>query len=232
MLRIRNLSVRYGRFQALTDVTLDIREGGYVHGIIGPNGAGKSTFMDAVTGRRRPSSGQVLLDGADISRKSVGWRRRAGISRSFQKTSIFPEATIGAQLNLVARHLDAENLDKTIEVLDLAGHMDDRAGSVAYGIQRRVDVALALLGKPRVLLLDEPGAGLSTEETLNLFRHLQDLVRETGVSAIVVEHDVHAVFSCCERISVLDLGRHLMTGTSDEVRADHRVITAYLGSST
>jgi branched-chain amino acid transport system ATP-binding protein len=231
MLKVDNISVHYGRFQALSDVSLEIGETGSLHGVIGPNGAGKSTLMDAIVGRRRLSRGKIYYRGEDISARSVTWRRKNGMARSFQKSSIFPSLTVAEQLNLVADHLSDDQVDDVISVMDLGDCLDQKTGSIAYGVQRRVDVALALLGRPQILLLDEPGAGLSAAETLGLFHHLKQLVRERNITAVVVEHDVDAVFSTCDRITVMDLGRHLATGLPAEIRADQRVITAYLGSA-
>jgi branched-chain amino acid transport system ATP-binding protein len=153
------------------------------------------------------------------------------MARSFQRTSIFQDLTVYEQLHLVAQHLGDDRLEDVIEVMDLADYLDQKAGRIAYGVQRRVDVALALIGRPHLLLMDEPGAGLSAAETLRLFEHLRDLVRERKIAAVVVEHDVDAVFACCGTVTVLDLGRHLATGTPHEVRADHRVVAAYLGTA-
>jgi branched-chain amino acid transport system ATP-binding protein len=231
MLKIEKLSVSYGSVRALTDVDLEVRGDSVLHGIIGPNGAGKSTLLDAVCGRRRPTAGTVRYCGEDITRRSISWRRRQGMARSFQRTSIFQDLTVHEQLRLIAQHLGDNRLDDVIEAMDLGGYLKEKAGRIAYGVQRRVDVALALIGQPRLLLMDEPGAGLSAAETLRLFEHLRDLVRERKIAAIVVEHDVDAVFACCGVVTVLDLGRHLATGAPDEIRADRRVIAAYLGTA-
>ena len=231
MLQIEKLSVSYGSVRAVADVDLEVRGDGVLHGIIGPNGAGKSTLLDAVCGRRRPTAGTVRYCGEDITRRSISWRRRQGMARSFQRTSIFQDLTVHEQLRLVAQHLGDDRLDDVIEAMDLGGYLREKAGRIAYGVQRRVDVALALIGRPRLLLMDEPGAGLSAAETLHLFEHLRDLVRERNIVAIIVEHDVDAVFACCGVVTVLDLGRHLATGTPGEIRADHRVVAAYLGTA-
>jgi branched-chain amino acid transport system ATP-binding protein len=231
VLQIENLSVSYGSVRALSDVDLEVRGDGILHGVIGPNGAGKSTLLDAVCGRRRPVAGTVRYRNEDITRRSVAWRRRRGMARSFQRTSVFQDLTVQEQLQLVAHHLGDNRLDDVIEVMDLTGYLHQKAGRIAYGVQRRVDVALALIGRPHLLLLDEPGAGLSAAETLHLFEHLRDLVRERKIAAVVVEHDVDAVFACCGKVTVLDLGRHLATGTPQEIRADHRVVAAYLGTA-
>jgi branched-chain amino acid transport system ATP-binding protein len=153
------------------------------------------------------------------------------MARSFQRTSIFQELTVHEQLRLVAQHLGDDKLNDVIEVMDLTGYLDQKAGRIAYGVQRRVDVALALIGRPHLLLMDEPGAGLSAAETLHLFEHVRDLVRERNIAAVIVEHDVDAVFACCDTVTVLDLGRHLATGTPEAIRSDHRVIAAYLGTA-
>src|SRR5580765_3462769 len=231
MLRVEDLSVSYGSVQALEGVSFEVAEKGRLHGVIGPNGAGKSTLMDAITGRRKPTRGRVLVDGEDITDRPIAWRRKRGMSRSFQRTSIFPGLTVREQLELVASQLGEPDLEQIIDAFELRGVADEIADSIAYGDQRRVDIALAMIGRPKLMLLDEPAAGLSTTETIALFEHLTVLVRQRGVTALVVEHDVDAVFRFCDDITALDLGRLLVTGKPAEVRADVRVISAYLGTA-
>ena len=231
MLRIEDLSVSYGSVQALEGVNLEVAQRGVLHGIIGPNGAGKTTLMDAIPGRRKPSRGRVFVNGVDISAHSVEARRRAGMSRSFQRTSIFPGLTVREQLELVASQLGEPNLDEIVDAFELRAALDEPADSIAYGDQRRVDIALAMVGKPSLMLLDEPAAGLSTTETISLFEHLQKLVKQRGVTALVVEHDVDAVFRFCDDVTALDLGQLIVTGKPDVVRKDARVIAAYLGTA-
>jgi len=226
----RGMTVRYGAVIANADIDIAL-EPGLVHGVIGPNGAGKSTFIDALSGRRRPTSGQVLLDGDDITRRSIRWRRHHGISRSFQRTSVFGSMTVRSQLELVARRNGETALEEIIETLGLGPVADAVCSEIAYGTQRSVDLAIALIGRPRVVLLDEPCAGLVADESVRMLQHVQDLCRQRDVAALLVEHDVDGVFRTCDRITVLDLGRVLSTGAPAEVRADPAVIKAYLGSA-
>jgi len=231
MLRVEDLSVSYGNVKALDGVSLEVAQRGVLHGVIGPNGAGKSTLMDAITGRRQPTRGRVFVDGRDITQQSVVQRRRSGMSRSFQRTSIFPGIRVGEQLELVASQLGEKDLAGIVDALELGAVYDDVADSIAYGDQRRVDIALALVGQPSLMLLDEPAAGLSTTETVALFEHLAAVVRQRNVTALVVEHDVDAVFRFCDTITALDLGRLLASGTPAEVRGNPLVIAAYLGTA-
>ena len=157
------LTRRYGGFAALKGVSLQLRPG-EVRGLIGPNGAGKSTLMDALCGRGGVTGGQVFLGGREISGLSAQARRRAGLSRSFQKTSIFPDLKVREQVMVAARMAEIDNTDEVLSALGLDGLADRRAADIAYGDQRRLDLALALVGRPSVLLLDEPAAGLSIED--------------------------------------------------------------------
>ncbi len=153
------------------------------------------------------------------------------MSRSFQRTSIFPGISVGEQLELVASQLGEDDLDGIVDTLELGAVYDEIADSIAYGDQRRVDIALALIGQPSLMLLDEPAAGLSTSETVTLFEHLAAVVRKRNVTALVVEHDVDAVFRFCDSITALDLGRLLASGSPAEVRGNPLVIAAYLGTA-
>src|SRR5258708_1059909 len=207
MLKIEKLSVTYGSVPPLTEVDLEARAHAMLH--------------DAVCGRRRPTAGTVRYRDQDITRRSVAWRRRQGMARSFQRTSVFQDLTVYEQLHLVAQHLGDEQLDDVIEVMDLAGYLDQKAGRIAYGLQLRADVALALIGRPHLLLMDEPGAGLSAAETLRLFEHLRDLVRERKIAAVVGEHDVAAGFRRCGPVPPPHLGPHLSTRPPPGSRSDH-----------
>lgn len=226
----RGLTVRYGAHVALDGVDITL-EPGVVHGVIGPNGAGKSTFIDALSGRKRPSSGTVTFEGAEITRRSVRWRRRHGLARSFQRTSVFGSMTVGEQLEMIARRNDEPDLEEIVATLGLEAVRDRVCSEIAYGTQRSVDLAIALIGRPKVVLLDEPCAGLVHDESVRMLQHVRDLCKERDVAALLVEHDVDGVFRTCDVITVLDLGKVLASGTPEDVRADENVIRAYLGSA-
>lgn len=229
MLTIEHIRASFGSVVALSDVSMEVDEG-TVHGVIGPNGAGKSTLMNVLSGTLRPKRGTVRLDGMGITTKSIQWRRRHGLSRSFQRTSIFPALSVSEQLLLVARG-DSSQVAQVAKTFNLQSVLDKRADTIAYGDQRRVDIALAVVGDARLLLLDEPAAGLTVQETADLFGHLTEFVHQDGLTALIVEHDVDAVFGSCDVVTVLDLGSVIMTDSPGTVRTDPRVIEAYLGSA-
>ena len=228
LLEARGLVFGYGRQRALDSFELTVEEGS-IHGLIGPNGAGKSTCIDVLSGRLRPASGRVILAGRDITRRPPQWRRMNGLARSFQRTSVFATLTVTEQLDLAARRVGETDLPAIVEALGLEAHLDRPCASISYGDQRRVDVALALVGHPRLVLLDEPSAGLSAGESVRLGEHIRSLAAQRGLSVLLVEHHLEVVFNVCDRVTVMNLGSELMTGTPDEVRADDRVRTAYLG---
>ncbi|SEG17081.1 ABC transporter ATP-binding protein [Marinobacterium lutimaris] len=231
---VRDLVVDYGGVRAIDGVHLEINKG-EIRGLIGPNGAGKSTFIDAVTGRRIPTAGQVQLGGEDITQLAVVARRMRGVSRSFQRTSIFHDMNVLEQVFLASHQAQAKDPERDavaiLEELDLLQYADWRAGDLGYGQQRRLDLALALVGSPSVLLLDEPMAGLTVTESRDLAQHLKRLARERNVTVLLVEHDMEVVFGISDRVTVLELGKPLAEGTPDEIRANPKVREAYLGSA-
>jgi branched-chain amino acid transport system ATP-binding protein len=224
------LTRQFGGFRALKGVHLAVPRG-EIRGLIGPNGAGKSTLIDVLSGRAERWSGSVKMFGADISAMTAQQRRRAGLARSFQRTNIFPDLTVIDQLDLAARAAETPNIDEIMAELNLTALAFRRAADISYGDQRRLDLALALIGRPKILLLDEPAAGLSIKESLELAHGLKDLAARWGVTVLLVEHDMEVVFSICDRITVLNLGAILAEGTPDEIRGIPEVVTAYLGSS-
>lgn len=220
---------QFGGFVALHGVNIAL-ERGEIRGLIGPNGAGKSTLIDVLSGRARNRRGRVVLNGEDVSALTPQQRRRRGMARSFQRTNIFPELTVEQQLRVAAWAVEDADIAEVMHEFDLAPLAGYRAGAISYGDQRRLDLALALVGRPKVLLLDEPAAGLTMEESLKLARTLRDLVNRWSVTVLLVEHDMEVVFAICDRLTVLHLGRLLSEGTCAEIRADPTVVAAYLGT--
>lgn len=226
----RGLTRRYGGFTALKGVDITLQSG-EIRGLIGSNGAGKSTCMDVLTGRGSDLIGEVQLEGVDISKLSERARRRAGLARSFQKTNIFPELTVRQQVALAARRAEFDNTEEVLSELGLMPHADRPAGDISYGDQRRVDLALTLVGRPKVLLLDEPAAGLTLEESLSLARRLRALAEQWKLTVMLVEHDMEVIFSVCDHLTVLHLGEILTEGSPEAVRSNPEVVKAYLGST-
>ena len=223
------LTRRYGGFAALDSVDIAVKHG-EIRGLIGPNGAGKSTMIDVLSGRAANHGGRVLINGDDISNLTPQERRRRGMARSFQRTNIFPDLTVEQQLRVASWAVPGADIGEVMDELHLARLANVVAAEISYGDQRRLDLALALVGRPTVLLLDEPAAGLTMDESLSLARILRDLANRWKVTVLLVEHDMQVVFSICDSISVLHLGRSLREGTCAEVRADPAVIAAYLGT--
>ncbi|WP_328766720.1 branched-chain amino acid ABC transporter permease/ATP-binding protein [Streptomyces sp. NBC_00286] len=243
-LRVSGLTVRYGGVVAVDDLSFAI-EPGRVTGLIGPNGAGKTSAIDAVTGFTRPASGTVRLGDRDLTGASVHLRARAGLSRSFQSLELFEDMTVLDNLyaacdrpgpwtylkDLIrpgSRPLPAQVL-VAVREFGLEGSLDRSVGDLSYGERRLLAIARAVATSPSVLLLDEPAAGLSDDETRELARLVRRLAEDWGMGVLLVEHDVDMVMSVCDQVVVLDFGRRISVGTPDEVRADPAVRAAYLG---
>jgi sulfate-transporting ATPase len=243
-LEVSNITVRFGGVVAVNDASLTVGPGEIV-GLIGPNGAGKTTLIDAITGFVRPAEGTVVLNGAPIGSWPVFKRTRHGISRSFQQLELFESSTVRENLMVasdgysylpyvtdVVRPTNpplSSTATAAIRELDLEQFLDERVSDLPYGRRRLVAIARAIAVAPSILLLDEPAAGLSVSETAELATVVRRLAQEWNLGILVIEHDMAFVMNVCDRITVLDFGRQLTTGTPAEVRVDPAVVAAYLG---
>lgn len=234
ILQTEDVAIHYGGVKALDGVDLTL-EKGQIRGLIGPNGAGKSTVIDAITGRRRLTRGRVILAGEDVSHLGAVERRMRGLSRSFQRTSIFGGMPVRKQVELASYKMgvadSADDAEAVLQELDLIRLGNTLAEDLGYGEQRRLDLALALVGRPKVLMLDEPMAGLSVKESQDLAQHLKALTSRWEVSVLLVEHDMDVVFGISDAVTVFELGRVIASGDPAAVRANPRVREAYLGSA-
>ncbi len=243
LLQAVDLQKRFGAVVAAEHLSLDVRAG-EVHALIGPNGAGKTTLVAQLTGEVRPDSGRVVFAGRDITGLSVVARARLGLARSFQITSVFRGLTAEDNVAMAIQAHDGhsfrfwrdarrdaalrEPARATLQQVGLADRADVRAGNLAHGEQRQLEIGMALATNPMLLLLDEPMAGLGAGGTLRLVELLATL--RNRVPILLVEHDMDAVFALADRVSVLVYGRVIASGTPEAVRADAAVREAYLGS--
>jgi branched-chain amino acid transport system ATP-binding protein len=237
LLDVRQVSVSFGGLQALSDVSLDVQVG-HVTGLIGPNGAGKTTLFNVVTGLLAPNTGRVDLDGRDITRRKPHQRARLGIGRTFQRLETFGSLTARENVLVAAemrrgwshdrKRSPAVIADEILERVGLQEVAEDRVDRLPTGTARLVELGRALATQPRVLLLDEPSAGLNESETATLGELLRE-VAGSGLAVLLVEHDMSFVMGTCERIHVLDFGRIISVGTPTEVQGDDTVRAAYLG---
>jgi branched-chain amino acid transport system ATP-binding protein len=242
LLEVRGLTKSFGALLACDDVSLEILEG-ETHAIIGPNGAGKTTLISQLAGNLRPDRGRVRFAGEDITALSAPARARRGFARSFQITSIYPGFTALENVMLAVQARSGSSFKfwqpareeaalrsparAILEDVGLGERCEVPAANLAHGEQRALEIATALATRPRLLLLDEPVAGMAAEETQRMIAFLSTL--KGGKTLILVEHDMDAVFSLADRISVLVYGRIIATGAPEEIRANSEVRRAYLG---
>ena len=244
LLSVENLSKSYGGVHAVRGVSFALKAG-EILALIGPNGAGKSTCFDMLNGQTIPDSGRILLNGVDMAGRSPPDVARHGIGRAFQVASIFPSLTVHeTMLSAVCadqrragvlhrRFPLAETRDRAehaMEVLGLAGKRDRTAATLSHGDQKLLDIALALVLDPQVLLLDEPTAGMGTEERWRMIDKVHELWERQKITVVFIEHDMDIVFKIAPTIVVLCYGRILATGTPDAIRQNPAVIEAYLGT--
>jgi branched-chain amino acid transport system ATP-binding protein len=232
ILQTRSVDVRFGGVMALSKVSLDLGEG-EILGLIGANGAGKSTLINVLSGFQRPSSGSVTLGGISLVGLPPHRIAQAGLARTFQAVRLFAGLTVFDNVAAVARHDKSDALHGPAALLDLMGLTEQSgrlAGALPYSDQRRLAIARALALAPRLLLLDEPAAGMAPVETTALNQTLRELRDRTGLGILLVEHNMDVVMEVSDRITVLDVGRVIATGSPAQVRADAAVRAAYLGS--
>ena len=244
LLQIRALTKDFGRLRAVDHVDLDVEEG-ELTAVIGPNGAGKTTLYNLITGRFRPSQGSIRFMGEEISHLGPPDILRRGIGRSFQITNVFPSLTVLENVRIAAivrmgRHRrwfrgvdgDGELHEACMQVLrmvGLEGSWNRPVHSLSHGDRRLVEVAIVLATGPRLVLLDEPTAGMNPVETRRMVELIRRLHRQTGMTFLLTEHDMDVVFSIARRIVVMHRGRVLADGAPDQIRADPQVRAAYLG---
>ena len=242
LLGVERVTRRFGGLVAVNEVTLELHQG-EVHAVIGTNGAGKSTLINMLSGEIAASRGRITLDGQDVTGRAQWRRALAGIGRSYQRTTIFPEFTVLENCRLAAQaaaprpwaiwqaaHDCAASNGAAREALAAAGlHAEAArmAGTLSHGAKRQLEVAMCLATKPRVLLLDEPLAGMGAEETERMLQLLAGL--KTGHAILLVEHDMDAVFRIADRITVMVNGSVIASGVPDAIRQDPQVRSAYLG---
>lgn len=249
LLEVSNLGIAFGGLQAVAQLDLSI-EKGQLYGLIGPNGAGKTTVFNMLTGVYKPTEGNIILDGVDITGKSPEVISKAGVARTFQNIRLFNDMSVLDNVK-VAMHnqvtysmwtgilrlpafkekeheMNREAL-KLLKIFNLDGQANLKASQLPYGKQRELEIARALATKPKLLLLDEPAAGMNPNETADLMNTIK-FVRDTfDISVLLIEHDMSFVMGICEYITVLNYGRELAKGTGKEIRNNPDVIAAYLG---
>ena len=249
LLEVRNIGISFGGLKAVNDFSLTI-EKGQLYGLIGPNGAGKTTVFNLLTGVYKPDTGSIFLDGKNLTGKKTIEINQAGIARTFQNIRLFKElsvldnvkaglhnhhkySTIEGLLRLPRYYwVEKEMNERAMELLkvfDLDGEWDYKASNLPYGKQRKLEIARALATEPKLLLLDEPAAGMNPNETMELMNTIRFVRDQFDMTILLIEHDMKLVSGICEKLTVLNFGQILTQGDTSEVLNDKRVITAYLG---
>lgn len=246
VLEVRGVTKSFGSLVAVRDVSIAV-ERGELRAVIGPNGAGKTTFFNLISGFFPPSAGSIVFDGRDITRLAAHRRVALGMARTFQITEIFPELTVAENVRISTEVAAGYRLrpwlgraeaarvqgrvDSLLSLAGLSGKGDRLVGELAHGDQRAAEIAMALALEPRLLLLDEPTAGMGEQETYEIAQLIRRLHRDSKLTIVLIEHDMRVVFHLADRITVLDQGRLLAEGTPEAIAADEAVQAAYLGKA-
>ncbi len=252
ILAAEGVSLRFGGVRALTDVSFHVNRG-EIFSIIGPNGAGKTSMVNCVSGRYRPTEGRVRFDGGDITRLGTNRRASLGIGRTFQNLALFGHMSVLDNIMVGRHHLlkagflrgmlywlggaQKEELDHRREVEEIIDFLEiqhvrkAQAGTLPYGLRKRVELARAMAVRPKLILLDEPMAGMNLEEKEDMARFIVDLNEEWGMTVLMIEHDMGVVMDISHRVMVLDFGRKIAEGSPEEVMAHPQVRRAYLGEA-
>ena len=249
MLDVKNLSISFGGLKAVDDFSITI-EKGQLYGLIGPNGAGKTTIFNLLTGVYKPDGGRILLDGKDITGHKAIQINQAGIARTFQNIRLFKElsvldnvkvglhnhhkySTLSGILRIPSYYKVEKEMDERamelLKVFDLDKEFDYKASNLPYGKQRKLEIARALATEPKLLLLDEPAAGMNPNETAELMKTIRFVRDHFDMTVLLIEHDMKLVSGICERLTVLNFGHMLAEGPTSEVLSNPEVIKAYLG---
>jgi len=229
---LEGVTRRFRGVHALDGVSLRLHEGEIV-GLIGPNGSGKTTLLNVASGVLRPSSGRVAINDATVSGKRPHVYAGLGVGRTFQQIRLFHDMTVRENVHLgaIARRQRAAEAEEVLRRLGLGESSDRLAGTLPYGEQRRVEIARALAGRPRLLLLDEPAAGMNPMEADSLLETIKRIREDWGCGVLVVDHVLRLIMRLCDRVHVLAEGKTICEGSPEEVQADTQVIAAYLGSA-
>jgi len=246
LLRVENVSQHFGSLIAVNGVSLTVGPG-ELRAVIGPNGAGKTTFFNLVSGFFPPTAGRIVFDGKDITALPAHKRVTMGMARTFQITEIFPELSVRENLRIPvevaagmrlmpwqSRKTDAEMQERVAQLMELGGlaaKADRLVGELPHGDQRATEIMMSLALKPRLLLLDEPTAGMGDQETYDITRLIRRLHKDQKLTIVLIEHDMRVIFHLADRIMVLAEGSILAEGTPVEIAADERVQAAYLGKA-
>lgn len=249
MLSVKGLSISFGGLKAVNNFAINI-EKGQLYGLIGPNGAGKTTIFNLLTGVYKPDTGTILLDGQNLTGKSTTDINKAGIARTFQNIRLFNTMTVEdnvkvglhnqerysgfegvLRLPTYWKHEKAahERAMELLSIFDMEYLANEQAGSLPYGAQRRLEIVRALATNPKLLLLDEPAAGMNPSETAELMENIVKIRDTFGIAIMLIEHDMSLVMNICEGICVLNFGKVIAKGTAEEIQNNDAVIEAYLG---